>query len=143
MSQTSSAGTSGAGEVGSGRCWEQRQRRRLEDEEGAGAALSVLRVVPTLPKCHHQEVTQEGPTSGTMAKETATFGENSISIKKKSINKKCRPGRMGTPKPRFRLPSDISGREINEVDPYLLFVLLRVRECARRLCHGSEEVRGW
>lgn len=64
LSQRSSEGTSGAGEVGSGRSWERRQRRRLEDEEGAGAALSVLRVVPTLPKCHHQEVTQEGPAPG-------------------------------------------------------------------------------
>lgn len=63
---------------------------RLEDEEGAGAALSVLCVVPTLPKYHHQEVTQEGPTPGPWQKETATFGANSISIKK-CISKKCRP----------------------------------------------------
>lgn len=32
---------------------------------------------------------------------------------------------MGMPKPRFRLPSAISSREINAVNPYLLYVGLR------------------
>lgn len=44
-----------------GGCWQKgdgQQLRQLEDEEGACAALSVLRVVSTVSKPYHQEVRQ-------------------------------------------------------------------------------------
>ena len=52
---------------------------------------------------------------------------------------------MGAPGPRFRLPSGISGGEMNEVDPCLLCPLLCVKEGAGEVegqCRGSVKVRG-
>ena len=68
--------------------WEERERRRrrLENEEGACAALSVLRVVSTVPKPYHQEVRLEGLRRGDGRKGTATFEANP------SSTKTCRPG---------------------------------------------------
>lgn len=120
-----------------GGCWKESagQRRQLEDEEGACAALSVLCVVPAVPKPYHQEVRREGLRRCDRQKGTATFGANPVSVKT------CRPcndwmGAPGAPGPGFPLPSGISGGEINEVHPYLPCVLLPVRKCAR----GSRSV---
>ena len=74
----------------------ERQRRQLEDEEGACVALSVLCVVPTVPKPYHQEVRLAGLRRGDRLKGTAIFWVNLSSVRK------CRPRNdcMGAPGPR-------------------------------------------
>lgn len=108
--------------------WEERERRRrrLENEEGACAALSVLRVVSTVPKPYHQEVRLERLRRGDGRKGTATFEANPSSTKNLQAW-------MGAPVPRCRFPSGFSGREVNKIDPYLPCVQLCARECSGKV----------